>query len=45
MTKSAMPGLSPIGFFQTFVVQSLRAAGQMGCSQCDANVGKRTDQR
>lgn len=39
MTKAAAPLLSPIGFLQTFVAQSLRTAGQMGCCECEASVG------
>lgn len=39
MTKSSVPSLSPIGFLQTFVAQSLRTAGQMGCSECEPGIG------
>lgn len=39
MTKQSAPLLSPIAFLQSFVVQSLRAAGQLGCAQCDDGFG------
>lgn len=39
MPKPDSPTLNPIRFLQTFVVQSLRAAGQMGCSKCESGVG------
>lgn len=39
MPEDATPSLSPIGFLQTFVAQSLRTAGQMGCSECAPGIG------
>jgi Nif-specific regulatory protein/two-component system response regulator AtoC len=39
MPKQNTPSLSPVGFLQMFVTQSLRTAGQMGCSECETNVG------
>ncbi len=39
MSKPAAPAMSPIKFLQMFVVQSLRTAGQMGCTQCESSVG------
>lgn len=36
---SKSPELSPINFLQTFVAQSLRTAGQMGCPECESSVG------
>ena len=39
MPNNAAPSLSPIGFLQTFVAQSLRTAGQMGCSECEPGIG------
>ncbi len=35
MAKQSGFQLGPIAFLQTFVAQSLRAAGQLGCSKCD----------
>ena len=39
MPNNVAPSLSPIGFLQTFVAQSLRTAGQMGCSECEPGIG------
>jgi len=39
MPKKPVPSLSPVGFLQTFVAQSLRTAGQMGCSECEPGIG------
>ena len=39
MPKNAATSLSPIGFLQTFVAQSLRTAGQMGCAECETGIG------
>ncbi len=39
MAKQSTFQLSPIAFLQTFVAQSLRAAGQLGCSACDEGLG------
>ena len=39
MPKPTPPSLDPISFLQTFVTQSLRTAGQMGCSECESSVG------
>ena len=39
MSKSGAPALNPISFLQTFVAQSLRTAGQMGCTECESGVG------
>lgn len=39
MLKQNPPSLSPISFLQMFVTQSLRTAGQMGCSECETSVG------
>ena len=39
MPKPTVPSLDPISFLQTFVTQSLRTAGQMGCAECESSVG------
>ncbi len=39
MAKTATSLLTPLGFLQTFVAQSLRTAGQMGCAECEGGVG------
>lgn len=39
MPKPATSELNPISFLQTFVAQSLRTAGQMGCTECETSVG------
>ena len=39
MRKNSAPPLSPISFLQTFVAQSLRTAGQMGCTECEPSIG------
>lgn len=39
MANQSTLQLSPISFLQTFVSQSLRAAGQLGCAQCDKEFG------
>jgi len=39
MSKTGASALNPISFLQTFVAQSLRTAGQMGCTECETSVG------
>jgi Nif-specific regulatory protein/two-component system response regulator AtoC len=39
MAKSSAPTLNPVSFLQTFVAQSLRTVGQMGCTECETGVG------
>jgi len=39
MAKLSASQLNPIGFLQSFVAQSLRVAGQLGCSKCDSGLG------
>ena len=39
MSKPGASALNPISFLQTFVAQSLRTAGQMGCVECETSVG------
>ena len=39
MPKLSASALNPISFLQTFVAQSLRTAGQMGCSECETSIG------
>ena len=39
MTKESAFQLTPVAFLQTFVGQSLRAAGQLGCSACGDGPG------
>ncbi len=39
MAKRSAFQLSPVAFLQNFLARSLRAAGQLGCSECDEGVG------
>ena len=39
MSKPTASSLNPINFLQTFVTQSLRTAGQMGCTECETSIG------
>lgn len=39
MSKPVASALNPISFLQTFVAQSLRTAGQMGCTECETSLG------
>ena len=39
MADHSILQLNPVSFLQTFVTQSLRAAGQLGCAKCDKDLG------